>query len=391
MNYMINVLWIDDDALKEDFELSETFMQKAEHMGINIIPKGNYDDGLAWLKQNQELCDAVILDVNCVQSESDSTPTMKTFTINLHELRSICEKTNRIIPWFVYTGGGFEGAKSLDLWLPATEWSDQRYFHKPKDHDLLFENIQREVDKSPLLPLKRKYAEELELCKKYTNQILDIADEIYNKRELKENSFNTLRDVMEWIKEYARDHGLFSEKVITLANATTFIQLVNCDCVPKYIKYTFQVTNLITQEGSHSKYAGKSDDCKSVPVVKELMKEGIATRLLEATFNNVMVLLEWCTHLPKTDDDIQKLRETTDKISLNYDPVTGIVKRDNGRYYVDVDDKGHKCEMGYREFKMKGIDLQNMIGKTVKLINVTANKGKNKDLYQFYAREIEKQ
>lgn len=363
-----NVLWIDDDSLKKECELSESFMQLAELMDINIEAKDNYDDGLAWLKQNQKFCDAVILDVNCVQHccKKESAD-MEVFTQNFHKVQSLCEVDNRIIPWFVYTGGGYDGDKFLHKSIPATEWSKKRYFSKPSHAKDLFDNIKEAIDGAPLLPLKRKYFKELELCTEHANNILVIADEIFNKREISTEPFNKLRDIMEWIKEYAKEHGVFSNKVISLSNANTFIKKIkDVDCVPLYVKDTFQVANNVVQEGSHSEDAGMSDGRK--PVVKKHVREGVATRLVEAAFNNVIVLLEWCTKLPQSPEVIAKLREITDLIEIKQEDLTGIVQCEDNIYYCKDEHDNRICQI-----LPKLVIDKNLLGKRVTLTGVTDN------------------
>lgn len=379
-----NVLWIDDDSLKENYKDSEDFLQLAELMEINIEPKDNYDNGLAWLKQNQKFCDAVILDVNCVQhSCKTESADMGVFAQNFHKVQSLCEVDNRIIPWFVYTGGGYEGAELLHKSIPTTEWSKKRYFSKPGQAKDLFDNIIEAVEGAPLLPLKRKYAKELEVCPEYANSILVIADEILNKGEISTEPFNKLRDIMEWIKEYAKEHGVFSNKVISLSNANTFIKKIkDVDCVPLYIKDTFQVANNVVQEGSHSEDAGMSDGRK--PVVKKHVREGISMRLVEAALNNVMVLLEWCTHLPQSAEEISKLREITDLIEIKQEDLTGIVQCEDNIYYCKDEYDNRLCMI-----QPKLVSENDLLGKRITLTGVTENKDtKNNQKYPLFSMRL---
>lgn len=384
-----NVLWIDDDSLKENFKVSEEFLQEAELIGINIDAVDNYDDGIKWLKQNKATCDAVILDVNCLkQKNSPEDPSMDVFTDNIHNIRLICETNERIIPWFVYTGGGYKGAEALKTSIPIPDWRDEndtkRYFSKPTESEILFDTIKSYVDKYGILPLKMKYKKELEICPEYANTILKIANNI-NNSEMDSTPLNELRDIMEWIKEYAKNHGVFSDKVITLSNASSFIRLINnVKYVPEYIKYVFQAANNLVQDGSHSKNAGADE--KKKPIVKEYVRNGIAKRLIETIFHNVMMLLEWCTYLPNEEKEIQDIRKITDAIKLNYDDITGIVKKDYKTYYCE-DDEGQKCVLDYKIIKDQGIELEEHIGKFVTAIEVVDNRH-NKERYPYYARKL---
>ena len=66
-NRNIVVFWI-DEAPREDFR------ERMERAGMRVFTADNYTDGVEWLSnpRNVEICDAVILDVNCKIRHSDS-------------------------------------------------------------------------------------------------------------------------------------------------------------------------------------------------------------------------------------------------------------------------------------------------------------------------------
>ena len=91
MGSKFNVLWIDDQpsTVLGDYALAA--------YGINIYPVENYTDGIKWLSENLNKCDAVILDVNCKHSKAEEIPSMKVFTNNLDQIKELC-KVKRFIP-----------------------------------------------------------------------------------------------------------------------------------------------------------------------------------------------------------------------------------------------------------------------------------------------------
>ena len=52
------VLWIDNEPSLEFIDVA------FEIYGLDIIHKGSYTSGIEWLKENKDICFAVILDVN---------------------------------------------------------------------------------------------------------------------------------------------------------------------------------------------------------------------------------------------------------------------------------------------------------------------------------------
>ena len=62
------VLWIDDESQKN---CGAIFRKAAKLKDIDIEPIDNYIDGLAWLEQNNKKCDAVILDVKCIEQNKE--------------------------------------------------------------------------------------------------------------------------------------------------------------------------------------------------------------------------------------------------------------------------------------------------------------------------------
>ena len=121
IGYKFNVLWIDDQpsAVLADYALAA--------YGININSIENYSDGIKWLRENQNKCDAVILDVNCKHSRSEEIPSMKVFTNNLDQIKELC-KGKRFIPWFVYTGGPLWSMQSVAILDGLRNFSTRNQF-----------------------------------------------------------------------------------------------------------------------------------------------------------------------------------------------------------------------------------------------------------------------
>ena len=86
-NRNIVVFWI-DEAPREDF------LTRLRDAGIQAFTADNYVDGVQWLSnpKNIEICDAVILDVNCKIRHSDEHESTDSFRDYAYRVLSRCEE-----------------------------------------------------------------------------------------------------------------------------------------------------------------------------------------------------------------------------------------------------------------------------------------------------------
>ena len=139
-NRNIVVFWI-DEAPREDF------LTRLRDAGIQAFTADNYVDGVQWLSnpKNIEICDAVILDVNCKIRHSDEHESTDSFRDYAYRVLSRCEEESKHIPWFVFTtGSGYD--ESLLNAIPQREWTRRRFYRKDTDQQQLINDI-RELTK----------------------------------------------------------------------------------------------------------------------------------------------------------------------------------------------------------------------------------------------------
>ena len=164
----IKVLWIDDQPTEEMVALFAS-------EGIEIEVCENYSEGIEWLKAHSNMCDAVILDVNCKEtSSSEEVPSMKVFGQYRVKIISLCDSVNEMIPYFIYTGGGYAGADSLNEYtIERKEWwrsINKVYYAKPSDIGILIDDIKKASLNRTLYKYKNKYADIFSnLFKSYTS------------------------------------------------------------------------------------------------------------------------------------------------------------------------------------------------------------------------------
>ena len=249
------------------------------------------------------------------------------------------------------------------LYADASEGTSLKGLREQDVADLA-RDIHLTCDAFPEKRLREKYADAIRICPQYAKEILEVASIIEKRQTNNAKVFNTMRDILEWVVKYCRQHGVFNQSVATPANASTFLPLIkNPDIVPSYVVANFMACNEVVQNGSHGEDAG------STIKVKKHVKEGIAPHLIESTFNNLMVILDWCATLPEDESEIAKYREYTKSIKIHQDPLEGVVQQDEGGNFFCKEEAGDRsCLIDY-----KYASENSMLGKRVRIATMVAN------------------
>lgn len=350
------VLWIDDKC-EEMFAFVKNWRLDPEK-DIELVGYKFAQDGLRALDAVPQQWDAIILDVQMKISNENEGTSIEGFGLCVDHIK----KYHDAIPYFILTG---ESKYKSDEEFAKLQ--RQRIYKKGNEQDELdlVQAIHHAAQAKVESRVKKKYAKELEFCSKHVQTIIDVASCIENGDLKKTSVFNDMRDVLEWVTKYGREHGLFTDEVATPALAKTFIeQIKDPDIVPSYVVATFVACNEIVQNGSHGSDAGKAIK------VKQHVKEGIAPNLITATFNNLMVILDWFSTLPTKLDEINILREITGAIKLKTEPLVGVVAKDEDNHFYCEEQEGERlCAI---------LDTiardQELEGKRVKIYSMVANK-----------------
>ena len=351
------VLWI-DDKYKEMSLLIKNWKVNPE-IDIEVVGFEYAVDGMKAFDAAPDTWDAVLLDAQQLYDNNNDGTSLE----GLRECRDFFKNHTHKVPYFIFTGDAkCKSDKDFAILM------GQRVYKKGNEQDIkdLIRDIHNAVDANPVRRMRNKYAREIEICSKYADEIVKVALLIENGKNDDETVFNTMRDIMEWIVRYGREHGVFNRFVATPANASSFIQLIkNHDIAPSYIVTNFVACNEVVQNGSHG------DDAGNAIKVKKHVKEGIAPHLIEGTFHNLMVILDWCSTFPNEEEEIAKWRGITDPIKLQQDPLQGVVQQDeNNNFYCHEENGERECQISYK-FAMDN----NLLGKRVRLMNMVANDG----------------
>ena len=313
-NRNIVVFWI-DEAPREDF------LTRLREAGMKVFTADNYVDGVQWLSnpQNIEICDAVILDVNCKIRHSDEHESTDSFRDYAYRVLSRCEDENKHIPWFVFTtGSGYD--ESLLNAIPQREWTRQQFYRKDTDQQQLINDIRELTKHSDNVALRERHAGIFELFEDAGNtvRLYDIIKKIEDPQNTTDTTvFNAMRKLMAFAVSYSREHGLFSEDIDSVRTAEKRLEDIYelaPQIVPSYVLTNFRSLSDTVNNGSHSKL--EEEEAGSLAVDADVLS-GKAPYLARTAFYQLMTVLNWLRKLPVEPAKIATLRERIDAMLDN--------------------------------------------------------------------------
>lgn len=325
-----NVLWIDDQP-------NEAFQDYAYNSHINIISKTCVKDGLEYIRDQNNIVDAIILDANCIISTDESeVPNINSLQYAITNLYSL----NSNIPWFVYTGGSYAGKEALTYIIPKTEyrpWDDRVYYNKPKDREILFENIKKAVQNREETCIRHKFQD---VCNIYPNTDLI---ELLVENEYQHDSMatdatipNRIRGIIEWIMYFCYDRGVLGIPFngTNIGECSKFLgQKQLWKYVPSYIQRLLHFLVVYANAGSHQ-FENHDDEITGESIKTDILN-GNAKYVNETAVSALLNVLKWCNTLPYTDEDISDLITDIDfLLSSNNDTNKGKVNEQHSNKNV---------------------------------------------------------
>lgn len=352
---MYTVLWIDDEHSN-----NLGLKKKAYRLGLDFTKSSfdNYANGIEWLNSNLQDCAAVILDVHCKENKN-AAANVTSFSNNLLTVASLCQNNN--IPWFVLTAGSSQTEEFTHIERfqlnHKLEWASKVYYTKNEDEDILFDDIQKAISSNPRRQLEKKYSEIFEFVGPAKKEnLLEVMLSIANGNTRSTSHMNRMRQVLEWLTKYLVDYGFLPEGS-GLSDLRHYMVSLNDvgldDIIPKYIRYTMQTCENVTQEGSHD---GTRDGIQ----VSKAIEEGRAPYLIESTLNNLLTILYWGMLLP-TDEKGKS--ELLNRINDHLTIEEGELKYNESSKYYFVND----CKLPYNA------NLANCKGNRTKIYKKTSN------------------
>lgn len=312
------VLWIDDDP-------SDEFIGEAkDYHQIDIDVKTCHTDGIAALKNPENFYHAIILDANCkITNDEQEKPSLKSLTESILEVHSYCTSKS-IIPWYVYTGGGYEGFADLASRIPSKrEWDDRRYYNKPKDRYELFDNIKKSVKQLNSMEwrLWNKHRHVFEIFESKSPFLalgvheksilikLLVATETSEESRNPDHLNNIRKFIAGGVTQTLSNMGVIPKSVTELNAKGKYLGDSRFrENIPVHVQRAFHSIISTSQDGSHS--GNEIVEGKIPPQIDKLVREGKSPYLLSALVYELLNILVWLKEFMATFDDKDKNIET---------------------------------------------------------------------------------
>lgn len=298
----IRVLWIDDNP--EEFK---EFLDDAYDAGLEIHVEKTVEAGLNELLNQNRIYEAIILDANCkIADELKETPHLAALS---HAIAGIYMR-HIDLPWFVYTGGGYEGEKALNYIIPQQfrQWDKQQWYDKPDQEFELFEAIKSAVENREETKILNAYPEAFKFS---SSQVLLNILKRMNTEDFKRDVTipNAIRTILEEdICSFLRDNGIYPDVFKTNNRVKECSIFFGKDqknaCVPAYIQRLFHFFTDYSNEGSHG---ADKRDAAVAKKQKRHIEGGKAKYLNQAGVYALLSICQWCSTFPV--DDEEKMKE----------------------------------------------------------------------------------
>lgn len=291
---MIKVLWIDDNPTEFD-----SFLDDAHDEGLDIEIYKTVEAGLLALQNRDNLYEAIILDANCkISDDQYEAPQLAALNHAIVGIYALGIK----LPWFVYTGGGYEGRETLEYIIPKNyrNWDQKQWYNKPDDEYDLFKAIREAVATMEDSILMDKYPEAFKVIS--SQQLLELLRRKDDKDfERDEEIPNIIReDIGVPLCRFLQEKGIypydFPDNTPNLLRVCSkfYAQDKVYKYVPVYIQRIFHFLSEYANNGSHR------------DKVREDIAAGRAKHLNRTAVDAILNIFLWCSQFPVDDQEAMK-------------------------------------------------------------------------------------
>ena len=305
------VLWIDDDAEKQDGFLDSAYLE-----GLDINYYKTSKQGMEELTSKIEQYDAVILDAMVYNDSEDETAALTGLFSSIKKINSLSDRKK--IPYFIFSGHMAKDENSSAREMLA----DETIFIKSKDNQALFLAIKKEADTQIDIQIKHENQLLFDVLKEYSDSTRDVFISIFKGLKGHNNKFDNqlyftqLRIVLELMFRKANAIGLLHDKCVqvngsqvNLTESCSFLSgydtkylKVKCAVThfPKVIATNIQNLIYITGAASHT---AEVDITKNIDI--QAYHQDINTPyLLYSLALQLMDVLTWFSGYSKANSDI---------------------------------------------------------------------------------------
>jgi hypothetical protein len=277
----LQVLWVDDMP-------SDAFINEAFKYGLSLTVCTSVNGGIQLLKDKSKVWDAIILDANCKLTDNEQEqPSLKALKEAMNQL--IHMRTD--IPWFVYTGGDYEGVEHLEYMIKERSYDDRLYYEKPKQRYELFDNVKKAVEANSSYIIRQKHSA---VCSFYTDaDLVDLLLKQDNEDFDTDTSIpNRVRQIIEWIMRYFDGRGLLSIPFTgtNIAKCSSSLGEIP-QLVPIHVARSMHFCVEVCNNGSHG------DE------IIANIAGGEAPYLNKSLILNLLNILQWCPSLKRYEKE----------------------------------------------------------------------------------------
>jgi hypothetical protein len=234
------VLWIDDDAEKQDAFLDSAYLE-----GLSITYFKTSKSGMEELSNKLSFYDAIILDARVFNESEDEAPSLLGLHNSIKKINNLSDRKK--IPYFIFSGyiNKDENASAREM------LADEKIYIKGKDNQRLFDSIKDEADRQIETQIKHENQLLFDALKEYPDTARDTFISIFKGlkgfNQLFEDQlyFTQLRIILETMFRKANDYGILHDKCVkTIGNKINLTE--SCSFLSGYDTKHLNVKCLIT-------------------------------------------------------------------------------------------------------------------------------------------------
>jgi hypothetical protein len=212
MKKRYNILWIDD----QHKEL-EGFADEAYQEGFDITAYASSREGMEYLENNLSAVDAIILDAKVFKDGPEDVASERGLSASIIEIARIGGKNrSKDIPYVIYTGQP-DLQSNEDF---SDRWRGIPIFSKNEPTTRIFDKLIELIDDSPDATVRNQYRAAYEACGEGRidphcwKLLAPVLRSITNVEDLPKDSYNNVRNALEWVFRYLHRYCVIHEKLI---------------------------------------------------------------------------------------------------------------------------------------------------------------------------------
>jgi hypothetical protein len=335
MKKRYNILWIDD----QHKEL-EGFADEAYQEGFDITAYASSREGMEYLENNLSAVDAIILDAKVFKDGPEDVASERGLSASIIEIARIGGKNrSKNIPRVIYTGQP-DLQSNEDF---SDRWCGIPIFSKNEPTRRIFDKLIELIDDSPDATVRNQYRAAYEACREGRidphcwELLAPVLRSVTNVEDLPKDSYNDVRNALEWVFRYLHRYCVIHEKLIDdagrvnlqgvsffLAGKPARLHSTNKDLFAKHTILPYLLVNSVkfildvTQPGSHTEELEDANPGK--PSIKAVNEYCPNHRLIQLVAIMTADFAEWSFNYVAANPDTDVNRSLWVEASIDISP-----------------------------------------------------------------------